>query len=56
LIVKKDILATKEDLLKMQMDMEKRFSDMEKRFNQLTIWIVSTFTALAGIVIAVFKL
>ena len=46
---KKDILATKEDLLKLQID-------MEKRFNQLTIWIVGTSIALAGIVIAVSKL
>ena len=46
---KKDILATKEDLLKLQVD-------MEKRFNQLTIWIVGTFIALAGIIIAVTKL
>lgn len=46
---KKDILATKEDLLKLQID-------MEKRFNQLTIWIVGTFIALAGIIIAIAKL
>jgi len=44
-----DVLATKEDLLKMQID-------MEKRFKQLTIWIVATFIALAGIIIAVTKL
>lgn len=29
---------------------------MEKRFNQLTIWIVGTSIALAGIVIAESKL
>jgi hypothetical protein len=46
---KKDVLATKEDLLKLQID-------MEKRFNQLTIWIVGTAIALAGIVIAIAKL
>ena len=46
---KKDILATKEDLLKLQID-------MEKRFNQLTIWIVGTFIALAGIIIAIAKI
>ena len=46
---KKDVLATKEDVLKLQID-------MEKRFNQLTIWIVATFIALAGIMIAVTRL
>ena len=56
LIEKKDVLATKEDLLKMQIDMEKRFNDIEKRFNHLTIWIIGTFIALAGTVIAVVKL
>jgi len=67
LIEKKDILATKEDLLKLQLSTKEDIGklqvsqkemqiDMEKRFNQLTIWIVGVFIALAGIIIAVAKI
>ena len=56
IIEKKDILATKEDLVKVREDFLKLQIDMEKRFNQLTIWIVGTSIALAGIIIAVTKL
>jgi len=53
---KKDVLATKEDIGLLREDFLKLQIDMEKRFNQLTIWIVGTFIALAGIIIAVTKL
>ena len=46
---KKDALVTKEDLMRLQID-------IEKRFNQLLIWLVATFIAFSGIVIAVIKL
>ena len=56
IIEKKDILATKEDLVIVREDFLKLRVDIEKRFNQLTIWIVGTSIALAGIIIAVTKL
>ena len=63
IVEKKDTLATKEDIgflknemIKLREDSLKLQIDMEKRFNQLTIWIVGTSFALAGIVIAVVKL
>ncbi len=50
---KKDILATKEDIGLLRLDFLKLHIDMEKRFNQLTIWIVGTTIALAGLIIAI---
>lgn len=53
-------LATKEDLQKLQMSTKEDNLvlrvDLEKRFNQLTIWIVGVFIALASIIIAVAKI
>jgi len=53
---KKDILATKEDIGLLRQDFLKLQIDMEKRFNQLTIWIVGTSIALAGLIIAITRL
>ena len=43
------MLAAKEGLSKLQID-------IEKRFNQLTIWIVGSSMAFAGVIIAIIEL
>ena len=53
---KKDVLAAKEDISKLREDSLQLQLAIEKRFNQLTIWIGSTATALAGIIIAVSRM
>jgi hypothetical protein len=53
---KKDVLATKPDIASLKEDILKFRIDIEKRFNQLTIWIVATGIALAGIVLGAAKL
>ncbi len=49
---KRESLSTKEDVALIRQDMLKLQIDIEKRFNQMIIWIVSTGTAVAGLILA----